>query len=59
MYPGKLGEKIYKQISKKTWNKWLKFQTIIINENNLNMSNNKDIEKIEYEMLNFFFKKKK
>ncbi|XZR53173.1 MAG: oxidative damage protection protein [Enterobacteriaceae bacterium] len=55
IYPGKLGIKIFKTISKKAWFKWLKMQTIIINENNLNMSNSKDIKKIENKMINFLF----
>ncbi|WMC19037.1 MAG: oxidative damage protection protein [Enterobacteriaceae bacterium PSpicST1] len=57
VYPGKLGEKIFKKISKCAWGKWLKKQTVLINENNFNMSNNKDIKNIEYKMINFLFKK--
>ncbi|QCI17926.1 oxidative damage protection protein [Buchnera aphidicola (Acyrthosiphon lactucae)] len=56
-YPGKLGEKIYDQISKKAWQKWLIKQTILINENNLNMLVFKDRKKIEEHMEKFLFKK--
>ncbi|WMC19631.1 MAG: oxidative damage protection protein [Enterobacteriaceae bacterium PC38] len=56
IYPGKLGNEIFKKISKKAWLKWLKIQTILINENNLNMSNIKDIKKIENKMFQFLFK---
>ncbi|WGS66195.1 oxidative damage protection protein [Enterobacteriaceae bacterium ET-AT1-13] len=57
IYPGKLGNKIFTKISKKAWIEWLKVQTILINENNLNMSNDEDIKKIECKMINFLFKK--
>ncbi|CAG7605250.1 oxidative damage protection protein [Candidatus Vallotia tarda] len=35
--PGKLGERIFKCISKEIWQAWLKQQTMLINENRLNM----------------------
>ncbi|MCW5197456.1 oxidative damage protection protein [Buchnera aphidicola] len=56
VYPGKLGEKIYKNISQKAWNKWIKKQTILINEKKLNMMKLKD-QKIIYKKMNdFLFK---
>ncbi|BFI91054.1 oxidative damage protection protein [Enterobacterales bacterium endosymbiont of Anomoneura mori] len=58
IYPGKIGKKILNNISIKSWKKWIKFQTIYINKNNLNMSNSKHINKIEKKMLNFLFFKK-
>lgn len=36
--PGKLGQRIYEQISKEAWRLWLKHQTMLINENRLNMA---------------------
>ncbi|CAL4325896.1 Probable Fe(2+)-trafficking protein [Buchnera aphidicola (Protaphis terricola)] len=56
-YPGKLGKKIYDQISKKAWNQWLIEQTKLINEKKLNMINKKDRKKIEKYMKLFLFKK--
>jgi Fe-S cluster biosynthesis and repair protein YggX len=56
-YPGKLGKKIYKKISQKAWNKWIKKQTILINEKKLNMLNTKNQKIIEKKMINFLFKK--
>ncbi|AHG59851.1 oxidative damage protection protein [Buchnera aphidicola] len=56
-YPGKIGEKIYNEISKKAWKKWIVQQTILINENKLNMSNVKDRKKLEKHMKLFLFKK--
>ncbi|QCI16200.1 oxidative damage protection protein [Buchnera aphidicola] len=54
-YPGELGKKIYNEISKQAWKKWLEKQTILINENKLNMSKLEDRKKIEKEMKLFLF----
>lgn len=35
--PGKKGEEIYKNISKKAWQEWQSQQTMLINEKHLNM----------------------
>lgn len=56
-YPGKLGEKIYKNISQKAWKKWINTQTILINEKKLNMLKIKDQKKLEKKMINFLFQK--
>jgi len=56
-YPGQLGKKIYDHISKEAWEQWLVKQTILINENNLNMFNSEDRKKIEKHMKFFLFKK--
>lgn len=58
IYPGKLGEIIYKNISKKAWSQWMKRQTIIINEKKLSMINQKDRNYLKKEMIKFLFKKK-
>jgi Fe-S cluster biosynthesis and repair protein YggX len=36
--PGELGQRIYQHISKEAWAAWLKQQTMLINENRLNMA---------------------
>ena len=36
--PGELGKRIYESISKEAWQAWLKQQTMLINENRLNMA---------------------
>ncbi|MEX3605904.1 MAG: oxidative damage protection protein [Burkholderia sp.] len=36
--PGKLGKRIYESVSKEAWQGWLKQQTMLINENRLNMA---------------------
>lgn len=37
-YPGELGKRIYESVSKEAWAAWLKHQTMLINENRLNMA---------------------
>ena len=36
-YPGPLGEKIFKNVSKEAWAGWLKHQTMLVNENRLSL----------------------
>ncbi len=36
-YPGELGQRIFNHISKQAWQAWLAHQTMIINENRLNL----------------------
>ncbi|MCR3755036.1 MAG: Fe(2+)-trafficking protein [Candidatus Westeberhardia cardiocondylae] len=54
-YPGRLGSRIYEHISKEAWNIWKIKQTILVNENNLNMLKIKDRKLLEREMVKFFF----
>lgn len=54
-YPGKLGERIYNEISKEAWQMWLRHQTILINENRLNMTNLDNRQFLLTEMQKFFF----
>ncbi|CAL4324548.1 oxidative damage protection protein [Buchnera aphidicola] len=56
LYPGKIGDKIYQKISQKAWNQWIKKQTILINEQKLNMLNKKDQKILEKKMIQFLFK---
>ena len=37
-YPGELGKRIYASISKEAWAAWLKHQTMLVNENRLNLA---------------------
>ncbi|CAL4324616.1 Probable Fe(2+)-trafficking protein [Buchnera aphidicola (Periphyllus testudinaceus)] len=58
VYPGKLGKKIYNNISKKAWKKWIKKQTILINEKKLSMLKISDQKIIKKKMKKFLFQKK-
>ena len=37
-YPGELGQRIYAQVSKEAWQAWVKHQTMLVNENRLNLA---------------------
>ncbi len=54
-YPGALGERIYKEVSKEAWQMWLKHQTLLINEHRLNMTDPKSRAFLMLETENFFF----
>ena len=36
--PGELGKRIWEQVSKEAWQQWVKQQTMLINENRLNLA---------------------
>jgi len=54
-HPGELGQRIYENVSKEGWNKWLERLTMIINENGLSTADPASIQVIEKHMLGFFF----
>lgn len=54
-HPGELGQRIYDQVSKEGWTKWLEQLTMIINENGLNTADPKTLELIEEHMKGFLF----
>lgn len=54
-HPGSLGERIYENVSREGWQKWLERLTMIINENGLNTSDTASVEVIEQHMLGFLF----
>ena len=37
-YPGELGKKLWESASKEAWQGWLKHQTMLVNENRLNLA---------------------
>ncbi|HLQ38035.1 MAG TPA: oxidative damage protection protein, partial [Planctomycetota bacterium] len=34
-YPGPLGQRIFEQVSREAWSRWVKHQVMLINENRL------------------------
>ncbi|WP_457913820.1 oxidative damage protection protein [Candidatus Gillettellia adelgis] len=55
-YPGNLGKRIFNEISQEAWNKWIKKQTMLINEKKLSMIRFDDRKFLEQEMIKFLFK---
>ena len=54
-YPGELGKRIFANVSKLAWDKWLGHQTMLINEYRLTPIDPKAREYLEKEMEKFFF----
>jgi Fe-S cluster biosynthesis and repair protein YggX len=54
-YPGELGKKIYEQVSKEAWQAWLKHQTMLVNENRLNLADARARGYLLKQMENYFF----
>lgn len=54
-YPGPLGKKIMEQISAQAWRDWLQHQTMLINENRLNLIDPESRSFLEKEMEKYFF----
>lgn len=54
-YPGELGQRIFDNVSKPAWQKWLGHQTMLINEYRLSPIEPKAREFLEKEMEKFFF----
>lgn len=54
-FPGLLGEKIFKQVSKQAWKNWLSHQTMLINEYRLSLIEPKSREFLQQEMEKYFF----
>ena len=54
-YPGAIGKRIYDSVSKLAWQRWLKHQTMLINEYRLTPIEPKARKFLETEMEKFFF----
>jgi Fe-S cluster biosynthesis and repair protein YggX len=54
-YPGELGKRIFENVSKEGWARWLKHQTMLINEYRLTPIELKARKFLESEMEKFFF----
>ena len=37
-YPGPVGQRIFENVSKEAWDEWLRHQTMLVNENRLNLA---------------------
>ncbi len=54
-YPGELGQRIFEQASKEAWQRWLKHQTMLMNEYRLSPIDPKARKFLVAEMEKFFF----
>ena len=54
-YPGELGKRIYEQESKQAWADWIRHQTMLVNENRLNLADQRARQYLARQMENHFF----
>ena len=54
-YPGDLGKRIWENVSKDAWAAWLKHQTMLVNENRLNLADARARQYLARQMDQFFF----
>ncbi len=54
-YPGALGQRIFDNVSKEAWQGWIKFQTMLVNENRLNLADLAARKYLAAQMDSYFF----
>ena len=54
-YPGDLGKRLYESVSKEAWAGWQRHQTMLINENRLNLADPKARKYLAEQMEKHFF----
>jgi Fe-S cluster biosynthesis and repair protein YggX len=54
-YPGELGKRIYDNVSKDAFELWKKHQTMLVNENRLNLADQRARQYLARQMERFFF----
>jgi Fe-S cluster biosynthesis and repair protein YggX len=54
-YPGELGQRVYENVSKEAWTRWITHQTMLLNEYRLTPVEPKARKFLEAEMEKFFF----
>ena len=54
-YPGELGKRIYDGVSKEAFEVWKKHQTMLVNENRLNLADARARQDLARQMEQFFF----
>lgn len=54
-YPGELGKRIYETISKEAFEQWKRHQTMLVNENRLNLADARARQYLARQMEQFLF----
>jgi Fe-S cluster biosynthesis and repair protein YggX len=54
-YPGELGKRIYDNVSKEAFELWKRHQTMLVNENRLNLADARARQYLARQMERFFF----
>ncbi|MGN6578686.1 MAG: oxidative damage protection protein [Bordetella sp.] len=54
-YPGELGARIWREVSKDAWEEWKQVQTRLVNENRLNLADARARKYLQQQMEKFLF----
>lgn len=54
-YPGELGKRLWESVSKKAWADWIRHQTMLVNENRLNLADPQARNYLKEQMEKHFF----
>jgi len=54
-YPGPLGQRIFENVSKEAWQGWIRQQTMLVNENRLNLADAGARKYLAEQMESYFF----
>lgn len=54
-YPGELGKRIFENVSKEAWQQWIRLQTMMINENRLNLADQRHRQYLAEQLEKHFF----
>ncbi|MEO1767737.1 oxidative damage protection protein [Thiobacter aerophilum] len=54
-YPGELGKRIFENVSKEAWQGWIRLQTMLVNENRLNLADPRARKYLMEQMEAYFF----
>lgn len=53
--PGELGKRLWENVSKEAWQQWQKHQTMLVNENRLNLADIRARKYLSAQMEKYFF----
>ena len=53
--PGALGQRLYEHVSKEAWQQWQKHQTMLVNENRLNLADVRARKYLMTQLEQYFF----
>lgn len=53
--PGEIGKRIFENVSKEAWQQWQRHQTMLVNENRLNLADPRAREYLRTQMEAYFF----
>jgi len=54
-YPGELGKRVFENVSKEAWAQWIRQQTMLVNENRLNLADARARKYLMTQMEQYFF----